>query len=80
MNKREKFLNQLPLGSFGVIKGLFSQGDTRRRMLDLGLIYGTKIRVLQQNFAGNLTAYQVRGAVIAFRIEDAATILVESTV
>jgi len=78
MNKHLIPLHQLPIGSYGVIKKLNSQGRSRRRMLDLGLINDTTIKSLRKSPAGDPIAYGIRGAVIALRSEEASKILVES--
>ncbi|HHV43512.1 MAG TPA: ferrous iron transport protein A [Firmicutes bacterium] len=72
-------LNQIPVGSQGEVAGLLGNGKVRRRLLDLGLIEGTKVEALQRSPAGDPTAYHVRGAVIALRAEEAARILVRTT-
>ena len=70
-------LNELPVGTFCRVKQLISQGGARRRLLDLGLIYNTLVESLRKSPAGDPIAYQIRGAVIALRAEEASTILVE---
>ncbi len=52
------------------------QGELRRRALDLGLVEGTKVRPLFKSPFGNLTAYAVRGAVMALREDMAGGIIV----
>lgn len=49
----------------------------RRRLLDMGLIEGTRISCLQKSPAGDPVAYLIRGAVIALRSEDSSQILVD---
>ena len=71
-------LNELPVGTFGRVKKLTADGISRRRMLDLGLIYDTTVEALRKSPAGDPIAYQIRGAVIALRVEEAAKLLVES--
>ncbi|MGI6435813.1 MAG: FeoA family protein [Syntrophomonadaceae bacterium] len=71
-------LNQLALGSFGIVRQLTAQGNTRRRLLDLGLINDTKVEALIKSPFGDPIAYEIRGAVIALRSEEASKILVES--
>ncbi len=71
-------LNEMPVGSLGKVKKLISNGSIRRRMLDLGLIIDTIVEVLRTSPSGDPTAYQIRGAVIAFRSEEASQIFVES--
>ena len=70
-------LNHLPIGSAAKVKELISDGSTRRRMLDLGLIYDTQVEAMQRSPSGDPTAYQIRGAVIALRSEEASKILVQ---
>jgi ferrous iron transport protein A len=70
-------LDQLPVGCFGRIRRLTARGNTRRRMLDLGMIYDTTIEALRKSPAGDPVAYQVRGAVIALRSEEASKIFIE---
>ena len=70
-------LNTLPLGQTAKVKELISNGVTRRRMLDLGLIRDTVVEALLKSPAGDPVAYDIRGAVIALRSEEAQKILVE---
>jgi ferrous iron transport protein A len=70
-------LHIMPLGSFGTVKKLTSSGLARRRMLDLGLTVDTPVEALRKSPSGDPTAYQIRGAVIALRSEEAAQILIE---
>lgn len=69
-------LNSLPMGKKCTVWSLLSQGILRRRMLDLGLVKGTKITSLQKSPWGNPAAYYIRGSVIALRKEDADKIVV----
>lgn len=72
-------LNHLPIGQKAKVKMLSSDGKTRRRMLDLGLIIDTVVEALLKSPAGDPVAYDIRGAVIAIRSEDASKIIVEAT-
>ena len=42
-------LHHLALGRFGKVSQLTVDGNTRRRMLDLGLICGTRVEDLQKS-------------------------------
>ncbi len=79
MNKNIKPipLNFLPLGEKAKVKCLTSDGITRRRMLDLGLISDTEVEALQKSPSGDPIAYFIRGAVIALRSEEASKIFVQ---
>jgi ferrous iron transport protein A len=78
MNGVTVTLDRLSPGSFGRVKTLNAGGAVRRRLLDLGLIAGTVVEALRKSPSGDPTAYQIRGAVIALRAEEAARILVET--
>jgi len=71
-------LDKLPVGCIGKVKKLIAVGASRRRMLDLGLIDDTTVESLRKSPAGDPVAYEIRGAVIALRSEEASKILVES--
>lgn len=71
-------LSALPLGKKARVKALTSNGISRRRMLDLGLISDTVVEALQKSPSGDPVAYQIRGAVIALRREEASRIMVEA--
>ena len=53
-------------------------GGERRRLLDLGLVPGTRIERDFDSMLGSPTAYRVRGATIALRKEQADRIFVEA--
>ncbi len=71
-------LSSLPLGKKAKVTALTSNGANRRRMLDLGLISDTEVEALQKSPSGDPVAYQIRGAVIALRTEEASKILVQA--
>lgn len=76
MNNNQIPLNQLPIGKKANVTALTSDGTTRRRMLDLGIIDGTEIEPLYKNPSGNPVAYLIRGAVIALRSDASERIMV----
>lgn len=69
-------LAELPLGYAGEVVTLEVSGPTRRRLLDLGLIPGTRVAVVRRSPAGDPTAFNIRGALIALRAEDGRRITV----
>ncbi len=69
-------LSELPMGRKAKVARLLSDGDTRRRLLDLGLTDGTQIVPLYTSPSGNPVAYFIRGAVIALRADVSSAILV----
>lgn len=68
-------LSALPIGGWGRVHDLCAEPAMKRRLMDLGLIQGTRVEALQRSPAGDPVAYRVRGAVIALRSEDASTVL-----
>ena len=70
-------LNMLPMGCYGKVKELVVEGPVRRRMMDLGLIMDTVVEAIRKSPSGDPTAYQIRGAVIALREEEASKIMIE---
>ena len=76
MNKNYLPLFEVNVGSRARVSELLSIGLSRRRMLDLGLIPGTIINVIRKSPLGDPIAYNLRGALIALRKEEAKQILV----
>lgn len=69
-------LDKIPTGQFAFITDVDTQISLKQRLYDIGLVPGTKIKVVHQSPAGNPRAYLVRGAVIALRNCDAERISV----
>ena len=67
-------LDRLRKGQRAIIAHLKSRGLERRRLMDLGILPGTEIRVEMGNPLGDPNAYQVRGSVIALRNAQAQNI------
>ena len=53
------------------------KGPQRRRIFDLGIINGTTLTTIQKSPYGGLKSYEIRGAIIAIRDEDAGKIIVK---
>lgn len=70
-------LSQLPLNKYGYIKELKCDGNIRRRLLDLGLVKGTKITPVLVSPSKDPRAFFVRGSIIAIRKEDAKNVYIE---
>ena len=63
-------LYELSLNTVGIINDLNCNGNIRRRLLDLGLVKGTKITPVFKSPSGDPTAYEIRKTLIALRKED----------
>ena len=69
-------LNKISTGEFAVVLSIDTELSLKQRLYDIGLVPGTKIKVVHQSPSGNPRAYLVRGAVIALRNCDAEKIFV----
>ncbi|KAA3656554.1 MAG: hypothetical protein DWQ10_15135 [Calditrichaeota bacterium] len=69
----ENKLTDLNIGERGVVVHLSQacRGLQRKRLMDLGLIPGTEVEAAMRSAGGNPVAYNVRGALIALRSEQA---------
>ncbi len=66
----------LDAGQSGVVTHIANTGSMRRRLMDLGLVNGTWVKCLHKSPSGSLSAYLIRGAVIALRRNDSDKISV----
>ena len=71
-------LYELPLNTVGIIDNLYCNDIIKRRMLDLGLIKGTKITPVFKSPSGDPIAYEIRKTLIAIRKEDSSKIILKS--
>lgn len=67
-------LAALDAGESAVVETVGGADAMRRRLMDLGLIDGTRVTCLGKSPAGDPAAYLIRGAVIALRGADAAAV------
>lgn len=70
-------LHQLPVGKTARVKEILNSGISRRRFLDLGLIPNSLVSVERLSPSGNPIAFNIRGSIIALRIEEAQNIVVK---
>ena len=78
MDSREIIpLSTLPIGSKGIVKEIITEGSSKRRLLDLGLIRNKTVESIRKSPSGDPTAYAIRGAVIAIRQDTASQIFVQ---
>ncbi len=72
-------LCDLTVGARTTIYDLEATGAMRRRLCDLGFLPGASVLCLGVAPLGDPKAYEVRGAVIALRRCDGASVLTEPT-
>lgn len=71
-----KNLSLLPINRYGIVKNIIGKDNTKRRLLDLGLVKGTKIKPVLVSPSNGLRAYEFRSSLIAIRKEDAENIII----
>lgn len=69
-------LNNILVGNVVKVKDLSATGVLRERMLALGLTKGAMIEVVRKGPSGDPTVYNIRGAMIALRNEEASLVSV----
>lgn len=74
---RQGSLCALREGESAFVTEVRAPSAMRRRLLDIGLIPGTKVTCMGRSPAGDPAAYLIRGAVIALRGSDAAGVGLE---
>ncbi len=67
-------LNELELNREGIIESVDCDSNIKRRLLDLGLVKGTKIVPILVSPSNDPRAFIVRGSIIAIRKEEAKKI------
>jgi len=74
-----KSLAELPEGKYATVAGISNscRGQQRRRLMDFGIVPGTRIRSELKSLGGDPTAYIVRGTKIALRTAQARQIYIK---
>lgn len=72
-----KTMKDMRPGETSAVCGIDSAGDMRRRLMDLGLIQGTRIECVGRSPFGDPAAYLIRGAVIAIRGADGRSVRIQ---
>jgi len=73
----QRTLADVKINEKAVVKELAAVGAARMRFLDLGIVQDTVITPLFKSPFGDPAAFLVRGTVIALRLADCKTILIE---
>lgn len=78
--KEELRLSKTDKGETVTVRGLCDMGrGIVGRLRDIGLTEGTPVICVGHSPIGGMSAYEIRGAVIALRKEDADTVLCDKT-
>ena len=69
------YLSDLKPGMTGEVISLPNSGALRQRLMDLGLVEGSRVTCLGRSLWGDPAAYEICGAVSALRRADCEQIL-----
>ena len=72
-------LSQLRAGTIGQLRSLDCPRSFRRRLMELGLLPGTPIRLVRRVTVGDLVEIECRGCHLSLRLSEAEQVLVELT-
>lgn len=67
-------LSEIEVGKRAKVVKVHSEGFSKQRLLDLGLVEGTIVEVLRRSAFGDPTAFLIRGSCIALRCEESSNI------
>lgn len=71
MSAEAALLSEMKVGDWAEVVGLTGERETRWRLMDLGLVAGTKVEVLRVSPLGDPVVYRFRGTTVALRKPDA---------
>ena len=70
------YLNDIKNSKYYTIDEINLSKKTKRRLYDIGLVFGTKIKFLFNSPSKKIKAYLIRDSIIAIRDKDASKIKV----
>jgi len=70
------YLNNIKNNQYYMIDEINASEKIKRRLYDIGLINGTKIKVLFKSPSNKIKAYLIRASIIAIRDKEASLIKV----
>lgn len=72
-------LNMLKIGKSATVVGINNRDAERRRLIDLGILPGTRVENVMPSPLGDPVAYRIRNSVVALRREQSELIEIEET-
>ena len=69
-------LDKLKINEKGTVVSVEKDGTLKRRLLDLGIIKGSRIECVGKSPLGDPSAYLIKGAVVAIRARDARSVTI----
>lgn len=70
-------LSQLPVGSRVQLVSIGGQRSFRRRLMEMGLLPGTPVRLVRRPRASGLIEVEVRGCYLSLRQSEAEALLLQ---
>ncbi|MDX9798308.1 MAG: ferrous iron transport protein A [Bacteroidales bacterium] len=77
MSKIEKLLSEMEVGEEARVLKVEKDNDSYRRIIDMGLIRGTKLKVIRKAPMGDPIEFFIKGYNLSLRKKDASIIKVE---
>lgn len=75
--REEWTLKMLKPGQTALVKLVSGEDGMHRRLMDLGLVENTKVECIDKKTKFGLSAYMIRGSVIAIRGKDAQLVVLQ---
>jgi Fe2+ transport system protein FeoA len=76
-NGSTRRLSEIPVGGCAIVRAISGERFTTRRLMEMGLIPGTEVRVVRRAPMGDPIELRLRRFSLSIRRDDAATIEVE---
>ncbi len=73
-------LSELRPGEYAIVKDLLGKGAIHQRLLSMGILPGTVIRVVRASPFGDPVEYEIRGFFISLRKQEASYVEVDKIV
>lgn len=74
-----KELSNIEIGKSVRVENITARGLLRERMLAIGLTKGAEVEVIRRGPSGDPTVYNIRGAMIALREDEASLVYVSQS-
>ena len=72
-----KKLSQMQVGESGVVAKLHGHGNVMHRLIDMGLVNGSKVSIIKYAPLGDPVEVRVKNFELALRLSEAETIDIE---
>ncbi len=72
-------LSELPVGGYGEVVHVGGQRSFRRRLMEMGLLPGTLVRVVRRARANGLLEVEVRGCFLSLRQTEAEQLVLQES-